>query len=51
MIDDLRQIEEDKANYRPTTKKVDMIEYKLFLAIYRYANATCNYLNNGEVSK
>ena len=50
MIEDLRQIEEDKANYRPSTKKVDMLEYKLFLALYRYAVASQNYLSDGEVS-
>ena len=43
LIEDKLQIEDDKANYRPTTKTVNEEEYRLFLAAYRYGVAVTAY--------
>lgn len=45
LIEDKKQIEEDKANHVPVTKSVDEAEYALFLAVYRYNVAAEEYYN------
>ena len=52
LIQDKKQIEQELANYKPVTKKVDEAEFALFLSIYRYGLAAEEYYNHlAEVSK